>query len=160
MDSLLQSCNGGKLFCKAPLGGRCFAARILRKIYPLQQLFDGLALRCTMDECNFICIRLFLAKEGRIYLIQLRGHHRNCPSSGYLHCRRCQECICVHAHISQAWGDMSREVSKAIVVCSGDGHAVSHHSYAVWPGMQSLFIATGVQAPQSIGTCLSPTRAS
>lgn len=107
------------------------------------------------------CVQLhlhkaFLAKEGRIYLIQLREHHKNRPSGGYLHCKRFQGCICVHAHISQAWEDVSREVSKPIVVCSGDACPVSHLSCAEWPELQNLLMTTRVQAPQSAGTCLSP----
>lgn len=133
------------------MGVRCSAAWILKKIYSLQQFFGGLVLHCTTDGQLLLC-KAFLAKEGRIYLIQLRGHHRNCPSSGCLHCRRCQGCnvtgCSVRAHVPQAWGDAPREVSTAIVVCPGDAHAVSHRSCAGWPSMQNLLTAAGVQAPQ------------
>lgn len=78
----------------------------------------------------------------------------NSPGSGYLHCRRCQGCICVLAHIPQVWGDVSREVSKATVVCSGDAHMVPHLSCAKWPELQN--VATRVHPPQSTGTCLCP----
>ena len=104
--------------------------------------------------------KAFLTEDGRIYLIQLRGHHGNCSSSGYLCCRRCQGCICVHAHISQAWRDVSSEMSKAIMICSCGAHAVPHFSSAVWPELQNLLMVMRAQAPQSIGTCLSLARAS
>ena len=151
MDSLLHSCNRGKLFWKTSVG--CLDTE---EDLPFATALWWFSPPLCNGWVQLHLCKAFLAKEGRIYLTQLRGHHRNCPSSGYLHCRRCQGCVCVYAHISQAWGDVSREVSKGIVVCSGDARAVPHLSRAEWPELQNLLVATRVQAPESIGTRLSP----